>query len=160
VLWQRQQRALIKTIRDQGMTSPIVVNTPGYSASLSRIDTYPLGDENVIWGVHRYANVKVTFGDTDRVDERRAWADRSLDRAVIVDTVGSRAAQEFEPLSPWVAGFLDFVSQWVRDEEGSGAIGFVWHWYDDNSMTRRSGRLTHWGQLYMSRYIRQVPGRH
>lgn len=160
LLWQRQQRALIKTIRAQGMTSPVVINTPGYSAALSRIDTYPLGDDGVVWGVHRYANVKVTFDDLDRVDERRAWADRSIDRAVIVDTVGSRAAKEFEPLSPWVAGFLDFVSDWVREEEGSGAIGFVWRWYDDNTMTRPSGALTPWGRLYVNGYLAQVPGRH
>jgi hypothetical protein len=137
-----------------------VVNTPGYSAALSRIDTYPLGDEDIVWGVHRYANVKVDFGSADRVDERRAWADRSLDQAVIVDTVGSRAAEEFDPLSPWLTGFLDFVSEWVRDEDGSGAIGFVWRWYDDNTMTVRTGRLTSWGRLYFERYIRQVPGRH
>ena len=73
---------------------------------------------------------------------------------------GSRAAEEFDPLSPWVTGFLDFVADWVRDEDGSGAIGFVWRWYDDNTMTRRTGRLTSWGRLYFDRYIRQVPGRH
>ena len=50
LLWQRQQRALIKTIRAQGMTSPVVINTPGYSAALSRIDTYPLGDDGVVLG--------------------------------------------------------------------------------------------------------------
>jgi Cellulase (glycosyl hydrolase family 5) len=159
VLWQRQQTTIIRTIRKQGMTAPIVVNTPAYSSDLSRIDTYPLGDDALVWGVHRFANVKVKFAATDRVDERRSWADRTLTRAVIVDQVGSRAASEFAPLTPWVAGFLDFTTDWVRNSEGSGAIGFVWRWYDDNTMTNRAGKLTTWGRVFVEHYLRQVPGR-
>ena len=159
VLWQQQQRSLIRAIRAEGMESPVVVNTPNYSADLSKIDSYPLGDDSIIWGVHRFANFKLDFTERERVDERRSWAGRTLERPVIVDMVGSRSSPEFRPLSPWLTGFLTFVRDWVRDDEGSGAIGFVWRWYGANTMTSTSGRLTPWGQLFRQRYLQQVPGR-
>ena len=62
------------------MTSPVVVNTPNYSADLSKLDSYPLGDDAIIWGVHRFANFKISFDARERVDERRAWAGRTLER--------------------------------------------------------------------------------
>ena len=78
---------------------------------------------------------------------------------MIVDMVGSRSSPEFRPLSPWLTGFLTFVRDWVRDDEGSGAIGFVWRWYGANTMTSSSGRLTPWGRLFRRQYLQQVPGR-
>jgi hypothetical protein len=159
VLWQKQQRSIIRAIRAEGMRSPVVVNTPNYSADLSKIDSYPLGDDSIIWGVHRFANFKLNFTERERVDERRSWAGRTLERAVIVDMVGSRSSPEFRPLSPWLTGFLTFVRDWVRDDEGSGAIGFVWRWYGANTMTSSSGRLTPWGRLFRRQYLQQVPGR-
>ena len=76
-------------IRSQGMESPIVINTPGYSANVSKIDSYSLHDDNLIWGVHQYANARLSFGGPERTEERHDWADRTLDnRAIIVDEVG------------------------------------------------------------------------
>ena len=159
VLWQRQQTELIETIRDEGMRSPVVVNTPNYSSDLSRIDTYPLQDDSVIWGVHRFANLRTEWTEAERQDERRAWANRTLDQAVIVDAVGSRAAPRFPALTPWVEGFLDFTTEWIAENDGSGVTAFVWHWYGANSMTKGSGALTDWGQLFVNRYLQRISGR-
>ena len=91
----------------------------------------------MIWGVHRYANVKrSTSRSVDRVEERRSWADRTLDRAVIVDTVGSRDTDEFRPaLAVGRPGSSTSCRTGCATSDGSGAIGFVWRWSDANSMT-------------------------
>jgi hypothetical protein len=158
-LWQRQHRESIRRIRAAGNTAPIVVNAPGYSAFLSKIDSYPLGDDNIVWGAHRYANAKTEFGPAQRHEERHDWADRSLEKAVIVDEVGGQAVPEYLPYSPWLRGFIDFVAHWVNERDGSGAIAFVWHWSDANTMTDAAGGLTPWGRLFLDRYVRRVPGR-
>ena len=159
-LWQDQHREAIRVIRSRGMESPIVINTPGYSASLARIDSHPLGDDNIVWGVHQYANARLSFGGPERTEERNDWADRTLhDRAIIVDEVGGQAYPEHPPYSPWLPGFIDFVVEWIKHRNGSGAVGFVWHWSDSNTMTDAAGALTPWGRLYLDQYLRRVPAR-
>jgi hypothetical protein len=135
-----------------------VVNTPDYSRDLSHVDSFPLGDDNIILGVHRYSTTDRPFEDTDRQQERSAWADRSLEHAVIVDEVGG-AGPGLGPFSPWLAGFLDFVADWTRTRNGSGAIAFVWHWSDSNSMTASDGGLTPWGEVFVRRYLNSDPSR-
>ena len=121
------------------MSSPVVVNTPDYSADLTRVDSYPLGDDASSGASTATRTSSPLRPISTAWTSAALWADRSLERPVIVDVVGSRAAPAFRPLSPWVAGFLDFVRDWVRDENGSGAIGFVWRWYGANTMTESSG---------------------
>jgi hypothetical protein len=157
-LWQREQMRLVRVLRAEGVTAPIVVNTPDYSRDLSRIDSFPLDDENIVWGVHRYATTDVEFSAAERLDERRAWADRSLDRAVILDEVGG-AGPGLGPYSPWLSGFLDFVFDWTENRNGGGAIGFVWRWSDTNSMTDADGELTEWGQAFVRRFLNESPSR-
>lgn len=157
-LWRRQHDRAIAALRAEGVRSPVVVNTPDYSKDLTRVDSFPLADANVVLGVHRYSTTNEPFTELDRREERRAWADRSLERAVIVDEVGG-AGPALGPFSPWVAGFLDFVADWTRSSNGSGAIGFVWRWSDANTMTAAGGVLTPWGEAFVRRYLNRDPSR-
>lgn len=145
--WQQRQMRLIAVVRNAGASAPVVVNTPDYSSTLSGIERHPLGDDNIVWGVHRYPTSGLKFTAANAAAERRAWAGQAREHAVVVDEVGG--AGPGDPISPWLPGFLDFVARWEKDEGGSGAIGSVWHWSDGNSMTTEGGELTPWGRLYL-----------
>jgi hypothetical protein len=154
--WQVEENAYIKIIRDAGMRSPIVVNTVSWSWDLSQIAQYPLDDPNIIYGVHRYANDTLTFNANERAFCDEYWANLAGMYPIIVDEFGAYDGPTMKNRFAWVEGFVDYITTWVNNENGDGAIAFSWHWSDANSMTAPSGNLNGWGMLFVDRYLRQV----
>lgn len=153
--WQDEQIPYIRAIRAAGVRSPIVVNGPSFSWDLSQVDAYPLGDDDVIYGAHRYANNEPTFSEAQQAEVDRLWGGLAVDHAVIVDEVGAYDGPTFANSPAWTEGFLAYVTDWVQHRGGSGAIGFTWRWYDGNSLTDARGALTPWGQTF-DRFLRNL----
>lgn len=155
--WQRQQSELVKAIRGEEMRSPIVLNTPNYSSDLSKVDQYPLGDPDVVYGAHAYANNHLGVGAPERALYEGLWAGLARRHAVIVDEVGNFNGPNLPNSAQWASEFMTFTRDWVRQGGGSGAIGFTWHWVDPNTMTGDDGALTPWGRTFVDTFVRQLP---
>jgi hypothetical protein len=156
--WQREHRAYVRIIRDAGMTAPIVVNAPGWSWSLSAIAAHPLGDDDLVLGAHRYANEKADLDAGERREVRQDWARLAGSRPVVLDEVGSWNGPQFANSLEWARDMVEFVAEWVGKRHGAGAIGFNWRWSDPNSMVDAEGGLSDWGEIYVSRYLREMDG--
>lgn len=154
--WQRNWRGYIRTIRDAGMEAPIVVNTPGWSWNLAPIAFYPLGDDQLVLGAHRYANDEPRFHAGERAEVRRSWARLAQQRPVLLDEVGNYNGPEFANSEAWTRGMVDFAARWVREDEGAGVVAFNWRWSDPNSLTDPDGGLSSWGRSFVERYLRRV----
>jgi hypothetical protein len=152
-VWQREQRAYVRAIRDAGARAPIVVNTPEWSATLHGIESFALDDPNIVYGVHAYANDRLAFAPAE---EEQAWAGASRDHAVIVDEVGSWNGSAVANSQAWLTGFVGFLHEWVATGRGAGAIAFTWRWSDPNTMVGADGRLTLWGQLFAGGFLAPV----
>lgn len=160
--WQTQQTMYVQAIRKAGMTSPIVVNTINYSWDLSEINNYPLPDSNIIYGAHRYANDNVNFTSSERADCDNKWANLAQRFPIIVDEVGAYSSVGDAVHPAWNQGFIDYVTNWVNTRGGLGAIGFVYYWVSESSMTGNArenisnGVLTQWGKLFYDSYLKKV----
>lgn len=155
-LWASQTRRYVGAIRDAGMGSPIVVDGTWWSWDLTRIDDFPLGDANVIYGAHRYANNNDTFNATERDSADRQWGAAAAQHAILVEEVGAFNGPEMRNSPEWMRGFLDYVADWVNNRGGVGAVAFNWHWVDANTMTQDDGTLTQWGHDFLDHYLNRV----
>jgi Cellulase (glycosyl hydrolase family 5) len=153
--WQREQRAAIAAIRGAGARAPILVNTPHWSSSLDRVDAFGLGDDNVVFGVHAYANDRPAF---DPAEAQAAWARVARRHAVVVDEVGAYNGAGFANADAWVRGLVAFLPRWIADGGGAGALGFTWRWSDPNTMTLPDGTLSPWGELFAQGFLARAHG--
>ncbi len=156
--WQQQQVRYIQAIRNAGMNSPIIVNTIGWSWDLSQVGSYPLHDNNIIYGAHRYPNpaTHFTFNAADQASCDTMWANLAAQFPIIVDEVG--AENNRQTYLAWDQKFIDYVAAWVNTREGAGAVAFVYYWSDGNSMTEDSqhGVRNQWGNIFYDHYLTKV----
>ncbi|MGZ3610714.1 MAG: cellulase family glycosylhydrolase [Ktedonobacteraceae bacterium] len=160
--WQQQQRLYIQAIRRAGMTSPIVVNAVDWSRGLGKIASYPLNDSNIIYAAHRYpdAMTNFTFNAIDQADCDSEWADLTAQFPIIVEEVG--IVNDMKVYPAWGQAFMNFVSNWVKNRGGAGAVGFVYYWSDGNSMTGEpqhylsNGVRNQWGEIFYESYLTKV----
>ncbi len=156
--WQRDQRAYLRAIRAAGMSSPVMVNTPGYSWDLSGVRQHPLGDDQVVLGAHRYANANTRLGPKQRQEIDAAWAGLARRRAVVLDELGNWNGAQFANSAAWTRDMVRFARSWVAKRDGSGVVGFAWRWSDANTMTLPGGRLTAWGRVFVRGYLGRTDG--
>jgi hypothetical protein len=152
VTWQLEEARYVRTIRAAGFTGPIVVNCIAWSFDCSQALTYPLGDDQLIYGAHAYGAGATTWDPAQQADADAKWAYLSARVPVIVDEVGTTVP----PTSPltWSQGFLTYVVHWVRERSGSGCIAFVNSWSSDNAMIdATTGKWNAWGQTYIDSYL-------
>lgn len=152
--WQREHRAYVRDIRDAGVESPIVVNGPGFSFDLSPAPRYPLGDDAVLYGAHRYGNTNATFTPAERMEVERAIAAPGRRLPVLVDEVGAFNGPEFPNAIAWPDGMTRWAAAWVRRGGGNGVTGFTWRWSDPNTMLAEDERLSPWGEVFARNVLR------
>ncbi len=163
--WWSDHRAFVAALRSTGYAGPIVVNTVYWSSDLSKIGQYPLADDNLIYGAHRYGNENAKFSDALRREYDLKWADlaRTSRFAIILDEVGAWNGPQFVNSLEWASGFMDYVADWVNRRGGDGAIAFNWFWSDSNSLTGDWRRgisdnvLTRWGEIFFRQYVQKAP---
>jgi Cellulase (glycosyl hydrolase family 5) len=152
--WQRDHRRYVTAIREAGMESPIMVNTPGYSWDLTGAREYPLGDEDVVLGAHRYANDATSLTPEARREIERGWARLAARRPVVLDEVGNYNGDGFGNSVEWTREMIDYARRWVERGEGSGVVAFNWRWSDPNTLTSpEGGELTEWGRIFVNRFL-------
>jgi Cellulase (glycosyl hydrolase family 5) len=155
--WQREHRRYVRAIREAGMESPIVVNTPGYSWDLTGIRRYPLDDENLVLGAHRYANDAHGLTGAGRREVEIGWARMARTRPVVLDEVGNYNGEGFANSVDWTREMIDYARRWVGQGEGSGVVAFNWRWSDPNTLTSPGdGRLTEWGRIFVRRFLEDI----
>lgn len=154
--WEREHRGYVEAIRDAGMESPIVVNTPGYSWDLTGIRDYPLGDEDLVLGAHRYANDATGLTEQDRREIEEGWARMARTRPVLLDEVGNYNGDGFANSVAWTRDMIDYARRWVERGQGSGVVAFNWRWSDPNTLTSPDdGELTEWGRIFVERFLEE-----
>jgi hypothetical protein len=152
--WQRDHRRYVAAIREAGMESPIVVNTPGYSWDLTGVRDHPLGDEDIVLGAHRYANDSTSLTPEGRRQIERGWARLASRRPVVLDEVGNYNGDGFGNSVEWTREMIDYARHWVERRQGSGVVAFNWRWSDPNTLTSPAdGELTEWGRIFVERFL-------
>ncbi|HSL60114.1 MAG TPA: cellulase family glycosylhydrolase, partial [Acidimicrobiales bacterium] len=146
VSWEEWRTATSSTMRfwreDLGYDGPLVINTPGWSWTfdpneadrITALDAEILGEPNVAFANHRYANDNDCFCG----DERDTWVDEVgryiTDYPMLVTEIGNFNG-DWEPEPRWVD---QFASHLVRDRLPDGLDGilvFTWRWSDPITMT-------------------------
>jgi hypothetical protein len=154
--WQREHRRYVEAIRDAGMESPIMVNTPGYSWDLTGVRDHPLGDEDLVLGAHRYANDAGGLTEEDRREIEDGWARMARTRPVVLDEVGNYNGGGFANSVEWTRDMIDYARRWVEQGRGSGVVAFNWRWSDPNTLTSpEDGELTEWGRIFVERFLEE-----
>jgi hypothetical protein len=152
--WQRDHRRYVAAIREAGMESPIVVNTPCYSWDLTGAREHPLGDEDIVLGAHRYANDSTSLTREGRRQIERGWARLASRRPVVLDEVGNYNGDGFGNSVEWTREMIDYARRWVERRQGSGVVAFNWRWSDPNTLTSpEDGELTEWGRIFVERFL-------
>lgn len=161
--WQTEESNYVKTIRANGFTNPIVINSIHWSWDLSQIGAYPLNDNNLIYAAHRYGNNNQAFDSTQAQDCDSKWANLATTYPIIVDEVGAQN-DGFIMYLTWNQGFDTYLVNWVTTRQGSGAVAEAWYMLTDNALSGdwrnniSNDVLTSWGNIYYIGYLQQVAG--
>jgi len=152
--WQSDEKSYVQTLRANGYAGPIVINCIDWSWDCSQINSYPLGDNQIIYGAHRYGSGASAWSASDSADADAKWANLATQVPVIVDEVGAYNP----PASPmsWSVGFLGYVTNWITTRQGAGAIAFNQYWSDPNTMQDANGAWNPWGMTFINSYIAKV----
>jgi hypothetical protein len=154
--WQQQESRYVRTIRATGYLGPIVINCIAWSFDCSRIFDFPLRDQALVYGAHRYGGGAATWDAVQQAETDLAWANLAARVPVIVDEVGTNSSKS-SPLA-WSRGFLSYVVDWVMHRGGDGCIAFVNSWSDDNMMIDAvTGGWNAWGQTFIASYLKALP---
>lgn len=156
--WQTDHMQYIKILREAGYRGPIVINSVRYSSDLSKIGQYPLLDDNLIYGIHKYGNNNTTLTEKLINDYNAEWANLALGSkyAFVIDEVGNFNGENFINSISWTSNFIDFATDWVANRGGDGVIAFNWYWSDANSLTTKNNELTAWGIIYKKQYLDKI----
>jgi hypothetical protein len=148
--WRSEHKQYLKAIRGAGMRSPVLVSVPDRGRDLRPLARYALADRDVVYGVHRFGGTKRSaFTASERRLVNRLWAGRpSARRAVVVDEIGRAASADHHDRTRWTDGYTGFVTDWVLNRGGDGAIALGWNADGINSLNRPNGSLTRWGRTY------------
>ncbi len=159
-IWSQSQN--IRSLRRAGVRTPIVINLPSGSRSVSLNWSAALGDTNLIYGVHPPA------GGQRRFSQRAANAmTLSLEAAtrrvpVLFDRIGRiqtmvelrdgdgnrpiRSTRDVTDTLHWSEGLLAWVTGWTIIDGGDGAIVSGWDTANRDNFSGGRKRLTAWGR--------------
>jgi peptidoglycan hydrolase-like protein with peptidoglycan-binding domain len=170
--WIWSQSNAIRTLRTAGVRTPIVVNLPDGSRSVSLDWAAVLSDRNLVYGVHPGSDGKRRFtardGRTLTVSLRGAAAKVPIifdDVARVQTTVqvsrsGTENATRWTRSSStttdtlrWSEGLLDWVTGWTVIDGGDGAIVSGFGTSTRDQMTKGRKRFTTWGRTAAAGYF-------
>ena len=146
ITWDDWIEATSATVRfwreDLGYDGVLILDTIDWSWSfdadaadeLLDLDAELLGEPNLLFAIHRYANDRTCFCD----DERDQWernVGQYIDEYPIIVTEVGNVNEGFPPQPQWVDQFVDHLVTDGVDNGLNGVLAFTWRWQDENSMT-------------------------
>lgn len=170
-IWSQQRH--LRALRAAGVRTPVVLNLPDGSRSVSVNWVRAIGDRNVVYGVHppsegraRFdratgerlaaslrdatARVPVVFDNVSRVqtvvDVRRWTSGTGVDRM-------ERSVRTSRDTMRWSSGQLNWLIGWTILDGGDGAIVSGMGTDSRNSMSAGKRKLTGWGKVAASGYF-------
>jgi hypothetical protein len=170
--WIWNQGNAIRTLRNAGVRTPIVVNTPEGSQSVSLNWATALADQNLVYGVHPSSRGQIKFTQQDGHALTVSLKDAASKVPVIFDNVArvqvnvelqrsgtenatrwTRSTTTTTDTLRWSQGLLDWVTGWTVIDGGDGAIvdGFGTESRDQLAKGRR--RFTTWGRTAAAGYF-------
>ena len=138
-----------------GYRGPLVLDTSGYSwnfdpasaDAIIALDKGLLGRADVVFANHRYANQNTCFCGP----EKQAFVDTIegvVGKYAILGTEYGAFNGANPPHLEWNAEFLDYLATTSIPAGLNGAVAFVWHWIDPNTIAQPgTATLTPWGQI-------------
>lgn len=170
--WIWTQGNAIRALRAAGVRTPIVVNTPEGSRSVSLDWAHALDDDNLVYGVHPSAEGATRFtpaiGHALDVSLRDATAKVPIvfDRIARVQTTvqlqrtGTENAVRWTRTSStttdnlrWSSGLLDWVTGWTMIDGGDGAIVDGLGTSTRDRIGKGRSQFTAWGRTAASGYF-------
>jgi hypothetical protein len=150
ISWDQWIEATSATVRfwreELGYDGVLILDTIDWSWSfdpdaadeLLEVDTDLLGQPNLLFAIHRYANERSCFCD----DELEQWESNVgqyiADYPIIVTEVGN-FNEGMAPQPEWVDQFVDHLVTDGIDSGLNGVLAFTWRWEDQNTMTESDG---------------------
>lgn len=171
--WIWSQRRHLRTLRDAGVRSPIVVNLPDGSRSVSMNWIAAIGDRNVVYGVHPPSDGRVRFTRAAGAQLDASLRDATKRVPVIFDNVSrvqtivdvrrwtsgqgvtrmERSVRTSRDTMRWSNGVLNWLIGWTILDGGDGAIVSGMGTDSRNSMSAGTRRMTGWGRAIASSYF-------
>jgi hypothetical protein len=164
--WQPVMQTIVTFWRTTiGYTGPLIVDTTNYSWAfdptqarlIQALDTRLLGGSSeVVFANHRYANSNTCFCGTEKTN----W-EQSVGRFVttfpLLGTEYGWYNNAGAPSQTWNAQLFNALAKTSVPQGFNGALAFVWHWIDDNSMTTNGTTLNTNGTSYQTNFIAVSP---
>lgn len=170
-IWSQQRH--LRALRDAGVRTPIVVNLPDGSRSVSINWIAAMRDRNVVYGVHPPSEGRQRFSRSsgDQFDASLRDATRTVpvifDNVARVQTVVDvrrwtsgqgvtrmeRSVRTSRDTMRWSSGVLNWLIGWTVLDGGDGAIVSGLGTDTRNSMSAGAKRLTGWGKVAASGYF-------
>ncbi len=167
ITWDEWVDATSATVRfwreELGYEGVLVLDTidwswsfdPDVADELLDLDAELLGEPNLMFAIHRYANDRTCFCDDELAQWERTVGQHVDDYPIVVTEVGN-VNEGFPPQPQWVDQFVEHLVTDGIDSGLNGVLAFTWRWQDENSMTESdSVTLTSFGNriidLLMSR---------
>ena len=170
--WIWTQSNAIRTLRSAGVRTPIVLNLPGRSQSVSLNWAAAFSDRNLVFGVHptsagkrRFtardgraltvslgaaaAKVPVLFDDVARVQTTVQLTRSGTENA----TRWSRSSTTTTDTLRWSEGLLDWVTGWTVIDGGDGAIVNGLGTQSRDQLAKGRRQFTTWGRTAAAGYF-------
>jgi hypothetical protein len=157
ITWDEWIDATSATVRfwreDLGYDGVLILDTIDWSWSfdpdaadeLLALDTELLGQPNLLFAIHRYANERTCFCDDELAQWERSVGRHIEEYPIIVTEVGN-VNEGFPPQPQWVDQFVDHLVTDGVESGLNGVLAFTWRWQDENTMTEWDGvQLTSFG---------------
>lgn len=170
--WIWSQGNAVRALRSAGVRTPIVVNLPAGSQSVSLNWATALGDRNLVYGVHPSSGGRIRFSGESNHALTVSLKEATARVPVIFDDIArvqttvrlerngtenhtrwTRSSTTTTDTLRWSQGLLDWVTGWTVIDGGDGAIvdGFGTATRDQLGKGRR--QFTTWGRTAAAGYF-------
>ena len=170
--WIWTQGNAIRALRAAGVRTPIVVNTPEGSQSVSLDWAQALDDRNLVYGVHPSANGDHRFTAPDANALKVSLRDATAKVPIVFDDVarvqttvqlqrsGTENAVRWTRTTTtttdnlrWSSGLLDWITGWTLIDGGDGAIVSGLGTRSRDLLLQGRSRYTTWGRTAAAGYF-------
>ncbi len=155
--WQTSMKTIVTWWRQTiGYRGPLIIDTINYSwdfdaaqaKTLQSLDAGLLGaDSQVVFANHRYANANTCFCG-DELNDWQSSVGANVNTFPILGTEYGWFNNQGDPQPKWNSQLFSYLASKSVPAGMNGALAFVWHWVDQNSMTTDTSALDDNATMY------------